>query len=85
MRHYSTRAPFRWQLGLLLLCLPRRLIVGARRSGGAPLALALAGRLPKLSSCGFQEPVPDPVRQGPAVLVGRSLKQALVIFGKAQL
>jgi hypothetical protein len=63
----GSRTPlFRFQRGLLLRGLPRAWIP-ARAVRGLPLPFAAL----QLGSGGLQEPVPDPVGQGPAVLVGR--------------
>lgn len=69
--------PFRWHLGLTARCLPRRFIPAGSADRGS-LALAL----PQLGPRCLQEPVPDPVGQGPSVLVCRPLEQALVFVGE---
>lgn len=66
--------------GLLLPGLPRGQIPG-RTARGLPLTLAVL----QLDSSGLQEPVPDPIGQGPAVLLCRSLKQLLVLIRQPQL
>lgn len=66
MAHFDSPRPlYRWQLGLLLLSLPRRLI---------------PCRLCDLSPGGADQPVPDPVGQaGPRQL--RGLADQLLVVG----
>jgi hypothetical protein len=84
--------PYRWQLGLLLLGLPRRFIPrpvgGPWRSGAGggtlppPLDPLLLGQL-LLGQ--VDEPLPYPVGHGAAVPVGGPLEQILLFFGEAKL
>jgi hypothetical protein len=71
MGHFSGGAvPMHRQLkGLLLPGLPRGQIP-ARAVRGLPLPLAVL----QLDSSGLQEPVPDPIGQGPAILLCRPLE-----------
>lgn len=64
--------------GLLLPGLPRGQIP-ARAVRGLPLPLAVL----QLDSSGLQEPVSNPVGQGPAVLLGRPLEKLLLTLGDA--
>jgi hypothetical protein len=54
---YHPYLPFRWQLGLLLLCLPRRLIEGPRAERG-PIHDRSAARALGLVLAGWREPAP---------------------------
>jgi hypothetical protein len=79
---YGGAAPLHRQLkGLLLPGLPRGQIRAQGRLAGLPLPVGAA--LPEFLTCGLQEAVPDPVGQGPPVLLCRPLKQFLLALGDA--
>ena len=66
MAHFnSTRPPYRWQLGLLLLSLPRRFIPRGFRD---------------LASGGPDEPVPYPIGQARPRQLGSLPDQLLVLW-----
>ena len=79
MDHFNGPRPlYRWQLGLIALSLPRRLIPRG-------LLLPLAGIGLKLRASCPVEAVPDPVGQGPVVLVRCSLTHLLLLLGDPNL
>jgi hypothetical protein len=76
-RHVSPPRPLdRLLLGLLWANRPRSLIPAWWSRGGVALASRLAALLAKLLASRAEETIPDPVAQGPAILLGRSLKQS---------
>jgi len=74
MAHFNGGAvPMHRQLrGLLLPGLPRGQIQAQGGLAGLPLPAGAA--LPEFMTCGLQEAVPDPVGQGPPVLLCRPLE-----------